>query len=67
MAKQLVADINAMGLTAEQAGPGANPQPGDGVIRGYLVSVEGGSTAKRFVIGFGSALRSWTRWWKATQ
>src|ERR1700722_19940660 len=43
-----------MGLTAEQAGPGANPQPGDGVIRGYLVSVEGGSTAKRFVIGFGS-------------
>ena len=51
MAKQLAADINAMGLTAEQAGPGANPQPGDGVIRGYLVSVEGGSTAKRFVIG----------------
>ena len=54
MANQLAADINAMGLTAEQAGPGATPQPGDGVIRGYLVSVEGGSTAKRFVIGFGS-------------
>ena len=43
-----------MGLNAEQAGPGANPQPGDGVIRGYLVSVEGGSIAQRFVIGFGS-------------
>jgi hypothetical protein len=54
MAKQLAADINAMGITAEQAGPGANPQPGDGVIRGYLISVEGGSTAKRFVIGFGA-------------
>jgi hypothetical protein len=26
----------------------------DGVIRGYFVSVEGGSAAKRFVIGFGS-------------
>jgi hypothetical protein len=25
MAQQLAADINAMGLTAEQAGPGANP------------------------------------------
>jgi hypothetical protein len=43
-----------MGLTAEQGGPGADPQPGDGVIRGYLVSIESGSTAKRFVIGFGS-------------
>jgi hypothetical protein len=51
---ELVADINAMGLTALQAGPGASPQVGDGVIRGYLVSVQGGSAARRFVIGFGS-------------
>ena len=41
-----------MGLPAVQAGPGATPQLGDGVIRGYLVSVQAGSTAKRFVIGF---------------
>src|SRR5580704_7838700 len=53
IAKDLVADINAMGLTAVPAGPGSTPQPGDAVIRGYLVSVQGGSAVKRFVIGFG--------------
>jgi hypothetical protein len=37
-----------------QAGPGSVPQVGDGVIRGYLVSVQGGSAVKRFVIGFGA-------------
>ena len=52
IAKDVVADIQAMGLPAVQAGPGAAPQVGDGVIRGYLVSVEGGSAGKRFVIGF---------------
>src|ERR1700732_3681877 len=50
IAADLVADINAMGLTAVEAGPGASPQVGDGVIRGYLVSVQGGSAAQRFVI-----------------
>jgi hypothetical protein len=54
IAKELVADINAMGLPAVQAGPGASPQVGDGVIRGYLVSVQGGSAVQRFVIGFGA-------------
>jgi Domain of unknown function (DUF4410) len=54
IAKDLAADIQAMGLSAVQAGPGSVPQVGDGVIRGYLVSVQGGSTAKRFVIGFGA-------------
>jgi hypothetical protein len=53
IAADLVADINAMGLTAVQAGPGSSPQVGDGVIRGYLVSVQGGGAVKRFVIGFG--------------
>ena len=42
-----------MGLPALHAVPGASPQVGDGVIRGYIVSVEGGGVAKRFVIGFG--------------
>jgi len=54
IAQDLTADIQAMGLPAIQAGPGSVPQAGDGVIRGYLISVEGGSAAKRFVIGFGS-------------
>jgi len=57
IAQELVADINAMGLSAVQAGPGSSPQVGDGVIRGYLVSVQGGGTGsavKRFVIGFGA-------------
>jgi hypothetical protein len=38
-----------MGLSAVEARPGAAPQVGDGVIRGYLVSVEGGSTAKHLL------------------
>jgi hypothetical protein len=54
IAKELVADIQAMGLSAVHAGPGSSPQVGDGVIRGYLVSVEGGQAVKRFVIGFGA-------------
>jgi hypothetical protein len=54
IAKDLVADIQAMGLSAGQAGPGVAPQVGDGVLRGYLVSVEGGSRIRRFVIGLGS-------------
>ena len=33
IAADLVADINAMGLSAVQAGPGTLPQVGDGVIR----------------------------------
>ena len=54
IAKELVADIQEMGLPAVQAGPRAMPQVGDGVIRGYMVSVEGGRAVKRFVIGFGA-------------
>ncbi len=54
IAKDLVSDIQAMGLSAVRAGPGSAPQVGDGVLRGYLVSVQGGSAVKRFVIGFGA-------------
>ena len=54
IAQELVVDINGMGLSAVQAGPGSSPQVGDGVIRGYLVSVQGGSAVQRFVIGFGA-------------
>jgi hypothetical protein len=57
IAEDLVQDIQAMGLPAIQAGPGSLPQVGDGVIRGYIVSTEGGGAgamAKRLVIGFGA-------------
>jgi Domain of unknown function (DUF4410) len=54
IAKDLAADIQAMGLSAVQAGPESAPHVGDGVIRGYLVSIQGGGTVKRFVIGFGA-------------
>ena len=53
IAKDLVADIQGMGLPAVQANPGTLLHPGDGIIRGYLVSVEAGGAVKRLVIGFG--------------
>jgi hypothetical protein len=53
IAADLVADIQAMGISAAQAEPGSAPQTGDAVLRGYLVSVQGGGAVKRFVIGFG--------------
>src|SRR5260370_40616301 len=46
-----------MGMPAIEAGPGSSPQVGDGVIRGYFVSTEGGGAGnmvKRMVIGFGA-------------
>lgn len=56
IAQELVKDIQGMGLQATVAGPSSVPQVGDGVIRGYIVSTEGGgraNEAKRFIIGFG--------------
>jgi len=49
-----VADIQEMELPAVQAEPSSTPQVGDGVIRGYIVSAQGGGAVKRFVIGFGA-------------
>ncbi|MGO9267599.1 MAG: DUF4410 domain-containing protein [Candidatus Binataceae bacterium] len=57
IAQELVKDIQNMGMPAIQAGPGSSPQVGDGVIRGYIVSTEGGGAGnmvKRMVIGFGA-------------
>jgi Domain of unknown function (DUF4410) len=54
IAAQLVDSIREMGLPAERGAPGTTPQVNDIVIRGYLVSIEEGSTAKRMTIGFGS-------------
>ena len=54
IAAELVAAIREMGLPAAQVSQGATPQVNDIVIRGYLVSIDPGSAAKRMTIGFGS-------------
>lgn len=54
IATQLAANIRAMGLTADAVPIGTPPQMHDIVIKGYLLSVQGGSAAQRLTIGFGS-------------
>src|SRR5262245_152861 len=54
IAAQLVAAIREMGLPAVQVSRGTAAQINDIVIRGYLVSIDKGSAAKRMTIGFGS-------------
>ncbi|HVP31398.1 MAG TPA: DUF4410 domain-containing protein [Myxococcota bacterium] len=55
VARNLVADINEMGLSAVRAtGETGPPQLNDIVIRGYFVSIDEGSAAKRMLVGFGS-------------
>ena len=51
---ELVEQIRGMGLPAEQAMMGMTPQINDIVLRGYLISFEEGSAAKRVTVGFGS-------------
>ncbi len=54
IATELVQQILAMGMPAELASTGMQPQRNDLVIRGYLLSIKQGSAAKRVVIGFGA-------------
>ena len=54
IADELIADIQAMGLPAAKGTRGSPLQPGDIVIRGYLVSIDEGSAVKRVAIGFGA-------------
>jgi hypothetical protein len=54
IAARLTEEVRAMGMPAVQVSRGTAPQLNDIVIRGYLVSIEKGSTAKRMTIGFGS-------------
>jgi hypothetical protein len=54
IATELVEQIQKMGMPAAEAVQGTIPQVNDLEIRGYLVSVEQGSAAKRIVVGFGS-------------
>jgi hypothetical protein len=58
MASELVTQINAMGMSARMASPDSKPQINDIVIRGYLLSVEQGSTAMRVMVGFGAGKSS---------
>ena len=54
IAKELIKQIREMGMPAELGGPETKPQINDIVIRGYLISYNKGSAAKRILIGFGS-------------
>jgi hypothetical protein len=54
VARQLVADLQGMGLPAVQAAGQPPPRVGDIVIKGSFVSVEEGSAGKRVLVGFGS-------------
>jgi Domain of unknown function (DUF4410) len=54
IAKELVADLQAMGLPAVPAAGQPAPQVDDIVLRGYFVSIDEGSAGKRVLVGFGS-------------
>ncbi len=54
VAKELVTEIQRMGLPAVRAMGQPAPRVGDIVIRGYFVSIDEGAAGKRVLIGFGS-------------
>jgi hypothetical protein len=54
IAAQLVREINGLGMPAALGNARTAPQVNDIVIRGYLLSIDEGSAAKRVTIGFGS-------------
>ena len=54
IAQVLTDEIRKMGLPAEQATQSTQPQIGDLVIRGYILSIDEGDAAKRVAVGFGS-------------
>jgi hypothetical protein len=54
VAKELVAEIQSMGLPAVHSGGQPAPNVGDIVIIGYFASIDEGSAVKRVAIGFGS-------------
>jgi hypothetical protein len=53
IAKHLIDDLDKMGFAARRPEL-RSPAVGDGVIRGYLISVRGGSAIKRFTVGLGA-------------
>lgn len=53
IAKELVAEMQSMGLPAVAAAGQGAPRVDDLVLRGYLVSVNAGSARQRVLVGFG--------------
>lgn len=58
VAKELVAEIRAMGLPAEEADPSVPLNVGDLAIVGYFESVDKGSAVERVALGFGAGSAS---------
>jgi hypothetical protein len=54
IASELASDIRAMGLPGEAVPIGTQAQMHDIIIKGYLLSVQAGSAAKRVTIGLGA-------------
>lgn len=54
IAGALAEEIRDMGLTADAVAIGTPALPGQIVIKGYLLSIDAGSAAKRLTIGFGA-------------
>ena len=54
IARQVSAQLRDAGLPAVEAAGQPAPQVNDVVIRGYFISAEEGSAAKRMLVGFGS-------------
>lgn len=54
IATNLIAEIRNMGINATAPASGLRTQPNDCIIRGYLLSVDEGSTLKRVTVGFGA-------------
>jgi hypothetical protein len=54
VARQLVIDLQNMGLPAVQAAGQPPPKVGDIVIKGSFVTIQEGSAGKRVLLGFGS-------------
>ena len=52
VAARLVEDLRGMGLPAERAASGPPPQPGDVVIQGEFVAIDGSNPINQMVIGF---------------
>ena len=58
VAKDLVEEIQKMGLPAVRAAAQPTPDVGDIVIRGYFVTVDTGSAVERIALGFGAGAAS---------
>lgn len=54
IAKDLVSELQGMGLPAVRAGGQASPRQGDGLVVGYFTTIDKGSAAKRVGLGFGA-------------